>query len=51
MKDGVAKTVESVIYTEAPPRAPFGELVHCFWELRTETGLADDFPLHAMPDA
>ena len=51
VKDGVAKTVESVVYTEAPPPAPLGGLVHCFWELRTTTDLADDFTLHAVPDA
>jgi AraC-like DNA-binding protein len=51
VKDGVAKTVESVIYTEAPPQSPLGELVHCFWELRTVADLADDFTLHAVPDA
>jgi AraC-like DNA-binding protein len=51
VKDGVAKTVESVVYTEAPPPAPLGELVHCYWELRTVTDLADDFMLHAVPDA
>jgi AraC-like DNA-binding protein len=26
-------------------------LVHCFWELKTERALADDFHLHALPDA
>jgi AraC-like DNA-binding protein len=51
VKDGVAKTVESVVYTEAAPPAPLGDLVHCFWELRTVTDLADDFTLHAVPDA
>ncbi len=51
VKDGVAKTVESVIYTEIPPPAHLGDLVHCFWEMRTETDLAEDFTLHAMPDA
>ncbi len=51
VKDGVARTFESVVYTEAPASAPLGELVHCFWELRTEIDLADDFTLHAMPDA
>lgn len=51
VKDGVAKTVESVVYTEAPPPAALEDLVHCFWELRTETDLPDDFTLHAMPDA
>lgn len=51
VKDGVAKTVASVVYTEVPPPSPLAELVHCFWELRTVTELADDFTLHAMPDA
>ncbi len=51
VKDGVAKSVESVVYTEVPPPAPLGELVHCFWELRTATELPEDFTLHAMPDA
>lgn len=51
VKDGVAKTVESVIYTEIAPPGALGDLVHCFWEMRTETELANDFTLHAMPDA
>ena len=51
VRDGVLKTVDSVVYTEAPPPAALGDVVHCFWELRTETDLAEDFTLHAMPDA
>jgi AraC-like DNA-binding protein len=51
VKDGVAKTVESVVYTEVPPPPALGELVHCFWEMRTVSELADDFTLHAVPDA
>jgi hypothetical protein len=51
VKDAVPKSAEPVIYTEAAPSTALGELVHCFWELRTETDLADDFTLHAMPDA
>jgi hypothetical protein len=52
VKDGVAKTVESVIYTEARPPATLGELVHCYWELRTVTELAEDFTLRrGDPDA
>ncbi|MGH1488007.1 MAG: helix-turn-helix domain-containing protein [Acidimicrobiales bacterium] len=51
VKDGVAKTVESVVYNEAQPPAELRQLVHCFWELRTEADLADDFTLHALPDA
>lgn len=51
VKDGVAKTVESVVYTEVRPPAELGELVHCFWEMRTLTELDDAFTLHAVPDA
>jgi hypothetical protein len=51
VKDGVPKTAESVVYIEAAAPAALAELVHCFWELRTEADLADDFTLHAMPDA
>lgn len=51
VKDGVAKTTESVIYTEASPPASLRDVVHCFWEVRTETELAQDFVLHALPDA
>lgn len=51
VKDGVAKTVELVVYTEAPPPPALVDFVHCFWELRTERDLTEDFTLHAMPDA
>ncbi len=51
VKDGVAKSFESVVYTEVAPPAHLGQLVHCFWEMRTKTDLAEDFTLHAMPDA
>lgn len=51
VKDGVAKSVESVLYREVPPPEALRELVHCFWEMRTETELDEDFTLHAMPDA
>jgi AraC-like DNA-binding protein len=51
VKDGVPKAVTSVVYTEVAPPDALAALVHCFWELRTETELADDFTLHALPDA
>jgi AraC-like DNA-binding protein len=51
VKDGVAKSVDSVIYTQEPPPSGLGDVVHCFWELRTETDLAEDFTLLAIPDA
>jgi AraC-like DNA-binding protein len=51
VRDGVPKTVDGVVYHEVEPPAGLAELVHCFWELRTDADLADDFTLHAMPDA
>ena len=51
VKDGVDKSVKAVSYVEAPPEAAFGELVHCFWELKSEGPLDADFILHALPDA
>ncbi|MDX2775792.1 AraC family transcriptional regulator [Streptomyces caniscabiei] len=51
VKDGIEKAVQSVRYTEARSPADLGELVHCFWELKTTAPLADDFYLHVLPDA
>jgi AraC-like DNA-binding protein len=51
IQDGIEKTVQSVRYTEAKPPINLSGLVHCFWELKTESALADDFLLHALPDA
>lgn len=51
VRDGVATGAESVVYVEAPPPIPLRDLVHCFWELRTEVELTEDFTLLAMPDA
>lgn len=51
VQDGIEKTVQSVRYTEAKPPSNLSELVHCFWELKTDTALSDNFRLHALPDA
>jgi len=52
VKDGIERSVQLVTYTEAQPPADLGELVHCFWELKTATApLANDFHLHVLPDA
>jgi len=51
VKDGVEKSVQTVSYVEAPPPPPLSDLVHCYWELKTESELAEDFVLHALPDA
>ncbi len=51
IQDGIEKTLESVHYAEAKPPTQLSGLVHCFWELKTETDLDDDFHLHVLPDA
>jgi AraC-like DNA-binding protein len=51
VQDGIEKTVQSVRYTEAKPPSELFGLVHCFWELKTESTLLEDFLLHALPDA
>ena len=51
VKDGVDKSVRSVVYTEEAAPDHLSELVHCYWELKTEAELDDDFTLHALPDA
>lgn len=50
-QDGIDKTAHSVRYTEAKPPADVSGLVQCFWELKTVEPLAEDFHLHAIPDA
>jgi AraC-like DNA-binding protein len=51
VQDGIEKAVRSVRYTEAKPPSDLSGFVHCFWELKTETTLTEDFLLHALPDA
>lgn len=51
IQDGIEKTVQSVRYSEAKPPSNLSGLVHCFWELKTDTALSDDFCLHVLPDA
>ncbi len=51
VKDGVKKSVESVSYIEAKPPVLYSGLVHCYWELKTNNVLTEDFCLHVLPDA
>ena len=51
IRDGVNKTTQSVSYAVERPPEHLSGLVHCYWELKTETVLAQDFCLHAVPDA
>nr|CAA6819456.1 MAG: AraC family transcriptional regulator [uncultured Thiotrichaceae bacterium] len=49
--DGIAKTTKSVTHKEAEPPHALSNLVHSFWELKTDKKLLEDFCLHALPDA
>lgn len=51
IKDGIDKASENVRYSVNPPTEDLSSLVHCYWELKTESVLVEDFLLHAMPDA
>jgi AraC-like DNA-binding protein len=51
VKDGIEKALKSVIYSETKPPDNLSGLVHCFWELKTEAPLHDDFLYHILPDA
>jgi AraC-like DNA-binding protein len=51
IRDGIDKAVQSVRYTQAKPPGNLSGLVHCFWELKTDRSLPEDFCLHALPDA
>ena len=51
VKDGVPKSTQSVSYIEAPAPESLANLVHCFWEMKTDSRLTEDFTLHALPDA
>lgn len=51
VKDAVEKSVEGVLYQEVSAPSDLADLVHCYWQMKTERDLAEDFTLHAMPDA
>ena len=51
IQDGIEKHTPSVTYKEAKPPKEFSNLVHSYWELKTEVPLVEDFFLHALPDA
>lgn len=51
IRDGVEKAALSVRYAVEQPPGHLSGAVHCYWELKTEGVLAQDFYLHAVPDA
>ncbi|MFZ4404108.1 MAG: hypothetical protein ACOYOK_08415 [Pseudobdellovibrionaceae bacterium] len=50
VKDGIEKGMNTVVYVEAHPPAQLRELVHCFWELKTNSPLPEDFLYHVIPE-
>ena len=51
IRDGIARDARLVHYREMKPPESLSHLVHCYWELKTESRLEQDFELHAVPDA
>ena len=51
VQDGMEKDTQSLTYKHTKPPSALSTLVHSYWELKTEEPLADDFFLHALPDA
>jgi AraC-like DNA-binding protein len=51
IQDGIDKTALSVRYSVEKPPGHLSSVVHCYWELKTEATLTEDFCLHAVPDA
>lgn len=51
VKDGIDKNTKLVTYLELSPPAHLCQLVHCFWELKTEAPLPENFNYHILPDA
>ncbi|MFW8589638.1 helix-turn-helix domain-containing protein [Glaciecola sp. 2405UD65-10] len=51
IKDGMKKSSDLVIYNEVKPPQQLRNIVHSYWQIKTEIPLRDDFTLHAIPDA
>jgi len=51
VKDGVEKSAGPVTYVEVDPPDDLAQIVHCYWQLKSEEVLQEDFMLHALPDA
>lgn len=51
IKDGMEKSSGTVIYNIAKPPQALRNIVHSYWQLKTDTSLENDFTLHAIPDA
>ena len=45
------KNIGPVLFTEVKPPVELNDVVHCYWQIKTESLLESDFTLHAIPDA
>lgn len=51
VQHGIKKESRAVYYEEIKPPSELSELVHCFWQLKTENALPESFHYHVLPDA
>lgn len=51
VQHGIEKGNRMVCYEEAKPPEELANIVHCFWQLKTETALPKSFHYHVLPDA
>jgi AraC-like DNA-binding protein len=49
--DGFSRNADAVLYTDVAPPVELHQVVHGFWELKTQAALPADFLYHALPDA
>lgn len=50
-QNGKTKTAHTVQYVEVQPPSELQSLVYCYWELKTDESLPQDFYYHVLPDA
>jgi AraC-like DNA-binding protein len=51
IKDGINKHSKLVKFSELKPPTELKDIVHGYWELKTQQRLHEDFILHVIPDA
>ncbi len=51
VKDGIDRSAKLVRFAQAKPPESLNDLVHWYWELKTEGTLSEDFYYHVVPDA
>jgi AraC-like DNA-binding protein len=51
VQDGIEKSVHAVHFCQVKPPADLANFAHCFWEIKTNSDLSEEFFYHALPDA